>query len=235
MVTRYDVKLIAKNQIADGTTEFVLEKPAGFEYRAGQFGDLVLTADDGGEELKHGFSYVSAPFEEHLAMATRMRGSTFKNAAAKVPVGSMVQMLALWGDFLLHNNTAVPAVFVIGGIGITPVRSMIVQALHDKTEHDITLIYANQTVAQAAYVEELTKLAATHDNFHFVPVYTQEKLAGAESGRVNADIIRRHVSNIGGSKCYLSGPEGMVKAMRGLLIDSGADEDNIRTEEFSGY
>lgn len=237
MPTTYNVKLIAKNQVADGTTEFVLEKPDGFTYRAGQYGDLVLANADGNPEhaLKHGFSFASAPFEDHLAMATRMRGSPFKLAAAKVPVGSMVQMLALWGDFTLHNNKAIPAVFVIGGIGITPVRSIITQALHDGTGHDLTLIYANQSPARAAYADELTKLAATHDNFHFVPVYDEATGNDAEHGHVNADILRRHVKDIPGSRFYMSGPEGMVRAMRSLLIDTGADEDNLRTEEFEGY
>jgi ferredoxin-NADP reductase len=52
---------------------------------------------------------------------------------------------------------------------------------------------------------------------------------------VNADTIRQHVPDIEVSRFYLSGPEGMVKAMRALLMEVGADEDNIRTEEFEGY
>lgn len=231
MPNSYDVKLIRKTEVAEGTMQFTIEKPDGFEYRAGQFGDLVLPPSSGlGENNKHGFSFVSAPYEEHLAMATRMRStSSFKNAIRDVPDGSMIQMLALWGDFTLQKNTAKPAVFVIGGIGITPVRSIIAQATHDKTDHKITLIYANRSAEQTAYVADLEQFAAENPNFNFVPVYTSTE------GHVDADTIKKHVPDIEAPRYYLSGPEGMVKAMRALLVEIGADEDMIKTEEFEGY
>lgn len=231
MPTSYDVKLIHKREIAEGTMEFVLEKPPGFEYRAGQYGDLVLPDSSGVDENsnKHGFSFASAPYEDVLKMATRMRDTPFKRAARKIPEGSMVKLLALWGDFTLHKNVTIPAVFLIGGIGITPVRSIIAQATHDQTAHKITLIYANRTPVLAAYTNDFERFAAENENFTFVPVYT------AAQGHVNADVLRQHVPDIAAPRYYLSGPEGMVKAMRSLLIQAGADEDNIRTEEFDGY
>jgi ferredoxin-NADP reductase len=231
MATSYDVRLLRRKEIAAGTVEFTLEKPEGFAYRAGQFGDLVLPPSTGLDKgnNKHGFSFVSAPFEETLRMATRVRNSPFKNAAVKIPEGTLVQLLAVWGDFTLQKNTAIPAVFVIGGIGITPVRSIIAQATHEHTGHHLTLLYANRTPAQAAYHTDLTQLAATNPNFTYVPVSTETQ------GRIDGDRIKRHVSDIPGSRFYLAGPEGMVKAMRSLLIGIGADEDNIKTEEFGGY
>lgn len=232
MPTSYDVRLLRKKQVAEGTMEFTLEKPRGFEYRAGQYGDMVLPASTrlSGDNNKHGFSFVSAPFEDTLRMTTRMRASSaFKQAAAKVPEGTMIQLLALWGDFTLHKNAKVPAVFVIGGIGITPVRSIIAQATHEKAPHKITLIYANRTRAQAAYIEELEQLAQANPNFTLVPVYTDAQ------GFVNADTLRQNVPDLAAPRWYLSGPEGMVQAMRALLMEVGADEDSIKTEEFEGY
>lgn len=227
----YDTNLIRQQEVAAGTTQFTFAKPEGFTYRAGQFGDIVLSHPDGTpkQESTHGFSFVSAPFEEHLRMTTRMRDTPFKNAIRDTPDGTAVQLLATFGDFTLQKNEKTPAVFVIGGIGITPIRSMIAQALHDKTGHDLTLIYANRTAAQAAYTDELRGWAEAHANFTFVPIYTEQ------DGHVNADTIRQHVADIAGAKYYLSGPEGMVKAMRTLLLEVDADEDNIRTEEFEGY
>lgn len=232
MPTSYDVRLLQKKQIAEGTMEFTIEKPKGFEYRAGQYGDMVLPASTGltGDNNKHGFSFASAPFEDTLRMATRMRsGSAFKQAAAKVPDGALIQLLALWGDFTLHKNEKMPAVFIIGGIGITPVRSIIAQATHEKKPHRITLIYANRTRAQAAYLDELEQLAAENPNFKLVPVFTDAQ------GYVNAETLRQNVPDIAAPRWYMSGPEGMVHAMRQLLLDVGADEDNIKTEEFEGY
>ncbi|MFT0532583.1 ferredoxin--NADP reductase [Castellaniella hirudinis] len=236
-MTTYDVKLLGKRDIAEGTMEFTLEKPAGLDIRAGQFCDVKLPCPEGTPKHDgiHGFSFVNAPFEPHVVVATRMRGTAFKNAFRDIPDGTMVKLIAPFGDFTLHKAESTPAVFIIGGIGITPARSMIAQALHDRTAHRLTLIYANRTPAQAAYTNELHQLARDHANFTFVPVYTGTQADGAEHGRVNADIIRRHVPDLAAPRFYLAGPEGMVKAMRALLIDIGADEDNIRAEEFEGY
>jgi ferredoxin-NADP reductase len=232
MPDSYNVKLLHKKEVAQGTLEFTLEKPKGFQYRAGQYGDLVLPASTGLDDSnnKHGFSFVSAPFEDTLRMATRMRAqSKYKQAAAKVPEATMVKLLALWGDFTLQKNDKIPAVFLIGGIGITPVRSIIAQATHDKTNHKITLLYSNRNPAQAAYLDELKHLAEVNKNFTFVPSFSDT------DGFIDAKRVRAHVPDIGAPKYYLSGPEGMVKAMRKLLVDVGADEDNIKTEEFEGY
>lgn len=227
----YDVKLIGKKEVADKTMEFTLEKPPGFTYRAGQYGDIVLPKKEGvaEQEYKHGFSFLSAPFEEHLRMATRMRDTPFKRAIKETPEGSQVQLIATFGDFTLHKNESIPAVFVIGGIGITPVLGIIAQATHDKTSHKLTLIYANKTPESAAYTGDLAQLALQNPNFTFVPVYTEKQ------GNINADRIKRSDPDLTTPKYYLSGPEGMVTAMRSLLIEVGADEDNIRTEEFEGY
>lgn len=232
MVTRYEVRLLRKREVAEHTLEFTLEKPRGFEYRAGQFGDMVLPASAGLDENhdKHGFSFVSAPFEDTLRMTTLMReSSAFKQAAAKLPDGTMVALLALWGSFTLHKKATQTAVFVTSGIGITPVRGIIAQATHEKTAHAITLIYANATAAQAAYHEELLELSQRNPHFTYVPVFT------ATQGPLTAQTLREHAPQLGEAMCYASGPISQVKALRGLLVQAGADEDHIRTEAFEGY
>lgn len=232
MVTRYDVRLLGHREVAERTVEFTLEKPPGFEYRAGQFGDIVLPASSGLDENhnKHGFSFVSAPFEDTLRMATLMRDSSaFKQAAVKVPDGTVVGLLALWGSFTLHKNAMVPAVFITGGIGITPVRGIIAQATHEGAAHEITLIYVNERHTQAAYHEELTQLAARNPHFHYVPVFTQA------DGPLTAARIRSHVADAAKALFYFSGPKRTISEMSALALQAGADEDNLRTEEFEGY
>lgn len=237
-MAKYNVKLLEKKQVADGTMEFVLEKPDGLVYRAGQFFDIILPKPNDStrkNDYVHGFSFVSAPSEPHIAAATRMRpDSTFKNALKEVSVGAEVTIEAVWGEFTLKKNETNPVVYIIGGIGVTPVRSMVVQATADKLERSLTLIYANRAPANAAYTEEFAALAKQNLYFDFVPVY-EEAVAGAEQGRINAAMIERHVPNVQKATYYLSGPAGMVRASRDLLTELGVDEDFIRTEEFDGY
>lgn len=71
----------------------------------------------------------------------------------------------------------------------------------------------------------------------FIPVYTDnaENDPTAEHGYIDAVMLRKYIADVTALICYLSGPAGMVKAMRNMLVDVEANEDNIRTEEFSGY
>lgn len=237
MVT--NVKLIKREEIANGTMAFYFEKPEGFEYRAGQFTDytLINPPETDAEGDTRGFSLITAPFEEHIGAATRMRDTAFKRVLKDLPLGTEVKLDGPYGDFTLHKNEQVPAVFLIGGIGVTPIRSMVAQATRDKTAHQLTLLHANRTLADAPFTGDFQRLAGDNPNFKFVPVLTDEESqqAGYERGRIDEAILKRHVPDLHAPKYYLSGPEGMVKAMRQLLISLDVDEDNIRTEEFSGY
>ena len=235
----HDVTYLGKREVAEGTMEFRMSKPEGFSYRAGQFCDIILDAAPGTDKMSHvhGFSFVSAPYEDHLAVATRMRSSPFKEAMRVLGDGAAIKLDANFGDFILHKTETMPAVFLAGGIGVTPVHSMVAQATHDGTAHQLTLFYANRTVALAAYTDDFKRLTRENTNFHFVPVYTREsgKEVAAEHGYLSAEMIRRHVPDLAAPRWYVSGPEGFVKAARAMLVEMGANEDNLRTEEFEGY
>ena len=237
MVT--NVKLLKKETIAEGTMAFYFEKPEGFTFRAGQFADytLINPPETDEEGSTRGFSLAYAPYEDYLVAATRMRDTAFKRVLRDLPIGTEVKLDAPYGDFTLHKTVTTPAVFLIGGIGITPVRSMIAQATHDKTAHRITLLHANRTPAEAPFSGDFKRFARENTNFTFVPVATAEVTGEwtGERGRVDEAMLKRHVPDLNTPIYYLSGPEGMVKAMRQMLVDLGINEDTIRTEEFSGY
>lgn len=232
-------KLTAKEEIANGTMAFHFAKPEGFEYRAGQFADFTLInppeTDEEGD--MRGFSLASAPFEGDIFVATRLRDTAFKRVLKVLPVGSEVKFDGPYGDFTLHKNESVPAVYIIGGIGVTPVRSMIAQATHDKTSHQILLIHSSRTPDDLPFFDDFVRLEKENPNFKYIPVASDEAPDDwqGERGRVDKKLVKKYVTNFAEPKFYLSGPEGMVKAMRQLLVELEADEDNIRTEEFSGY
>jgi len=235
----YNVKLTKKEEVASGTMAFYFEKPEGFEFRAGQFCDITLInpPETDEEGNTRGFSIITAPFEPDIAVATRLRDTAFKRVFRELPIGSEVKFDAPYGDFTLHKTETTPAVFIIGGIGVTPVHSMVTQATHDKTSHKITLLHANRTPADAPFAADFARLAEENPNFTYVPVATESAPDDwqGERGRVNAEIIQKYVPDLQAPIFYLSGPEGMVKAMRQLLVEMAANEDNIRTEEFDGY
>ncbi|HEU0198534.1 MAG TPA: FAD-dependent oxidoreductase [Nevskiaceae bacterium] len=234
MPKTYSSKLLSQRQVAEGTTEFTLEKPVGsdFAYVAGQFGDIVLPhAADNTDKMSytHGFSFVSAPFEERLRMATRMRNSAFKNAIAKLPDGTALEVMATWGKFTLHDDAKLPALFIAGGIGVTPALSIIQQATHDKAPHRITLLTSNRSTAREPYKEELKALAAQNPRLTLASIHTQAQ------GHVTTDAIRKYAPDLAGTMFYVSGPDAFVKSLRGLLTALGVDRKHIRSEGFEGY
>src|SRR5665213_2096041 len=130
MPTIYQVKLKSRQEIAAETMAFYFEKPEGFAYKAGQYVDytLINPPETDAEGNTRGFSLASAPYESDLMSATRMRDTAFKRVLKALALGAEFTLDAPGGSFTLHNNAAIPAVFVTGGIGVTPVRSIVLQA-----------------------------------------------------------------------------------------------------------
>lgn len=234
-----NVKLIKKEMIANETMAFHWQKPEGFTFKAGQFGDFTLIdpPETDEEGNTRGFSLASAPYEEDLMTATRLRDTAFKRVERNLPVGTEVKMDAPYGSFTLHKTETTPAVFLIGGIGITPVRSIIAQATQDTSPIKITLFYSNKTPEDAAFLADLDGFAKENQNFTFVPVMTRlspDEWKG-ETGHVSSEMLKKYVTDLSSPIYYLAGPAEMVAAMRQVLTDANVNEDNIRTEEFSGY
>ncbi len=234
-----NIKLIKKEEVAEGTMAFHFEKPLDFEFKAGQNGDFTLLnpteTDDEGN--KRTFSFVHAPSEKDLVIATRIRDTAFKRVLKDLPLGTEVKLDGSYGDFVLHKTTTTPAVFLTGGIGITTVRSIIAQATKDKLPHNIILLYSNKTPKDTAYLKDLQSFAAENPHFTFVPVMTRtmpEEWDG-ESGHVTKEMLTKYIKDLTTPIYYLSGPVSMVKAMRQILTEAQVNEDNIMTEEYSGY
>ncbi len=234
-------KLAKKEDAAEHTMLFQFEKPAGFTYKAGQFADytLINPSDTDEEGNTRGFSLSSAPYEPNLMCTTRMRDTAFKRVLKDMPIGTELELDAPYGSFTLHNKVARPAVFLTGGIGITPVRSITLQSVHDKTEHKIFVFYSNKRPEDAAFLDELSRLGEANANVTFVatmtePEKSQQSWAG-ETGFIDKTMIAKYVEDLTAPVYYLCGPAGMVTAMRTLLNGAGVDDDDIRTEEFTGY
>ena len=237
----YKIKLKVKEEIAVGTMAFHFEKPEGFTFKAGQFGDytLISPSETDAEGNVRGFSLASAPYEADLMFATRMRDTAFKRELRRMEIGTEVSLDAPYGSFTLHNNTRIPAVFVTGGIGVTPVRSIVLQAAHDNVPHKIFLFDSNRRPEDAAFLDELKEAQKNNPNYTFVGTMTEmensaQKWEG-ESGYINKGMLMKYISDLTLPIYYVAGPAAMVTALRKTLNEAGVDDDNIRTEEFSGY
>ena len=237
----YQSTLLGRTEVAEGTMAFQFEKPKDFVFKAGQYIDLTLSSSQPGSSngLTHTFSVASSPFEKELVVTTRMRNTVFKQALSILPVGAKVRIEGPMGSFSLHKNTARPAVFLAGGIGIAPFLSMLSFATGEKLRHPIVLFYANRYLEDAAFIDALWQLEGANPRFRFVPTLTRtdKNYRGwkGETGHVNSEMLVSRVGIVRGPIYYIAGPPTMVAAARRTLSEVGVDEDDIRTEEFAGY
>jgi len=234
-------KLVAKETVAEGTMLFRFEKPEGFAHIAGQTVDLTLVdpKETDAEGNMRTFSIVASPQEDTFAIATRMRDTAFKRNLRDMALGTELYLAGPFGSFTLHENTKRAAVFLSGGIGITPFHSIIKDATEKHLPHKLVLFYSNRRPEDAAFLTELQSLAKQNTNFTLVATMTEmEKSAqtwDGERGYITADMIKKYVHDDMMPIYYLAGPPAMVAAMLKMLTDSGVSKDDIKFEEFAGY
>jgi ferredoxin-NADP reductase len=225
-------KLTNKKRVAEGSFEFSFERPEGFMYRAGQYIDLT---DSKG--ATRSFTLSSAPFEHDLRIATRVTDSDFKRSLEDASLGTMFTFDGPFGSMILHNNITKPAVMFAGGIGITPFRSMIAQALYERTAHEIYLFYSNRKPEDAVFLNELQQCKG--ERLRFIPTMTNMVLSNlpwyGERGYINEDMLKKTVSDLSVPIYYIAGPPRMVSGIYQMLVKLSIDTDIIRSEEFAGY
>ncbi|MCW5797127.1 MAG: FAD-dependent oxidoreductase [Nitrospira sp.] len=237
----YSIGLTERRLVAEGTMAFHFDKPAGFVFTPGQFVDLTLTepSETDAAGNTRAFSLASAPQEPTLMVATRLRDTAFKRELQRMPIGSTVKMEGPFGKLVLHADQTRTAVFLAGGIGITPFRSMAVHAALQRAPHRMVLFYSNRRPEDAPFLDELQALQEKNPHYRFVGTLTEPATSSrpwqGETGYLNAALLAKHLVNIEKPIYYVVGPPGMVVALRAMLKEAGIDDSDIRTEKFAGY
>ena len=241
------VRLLDRHPIAEQTLAFELERPPGFDFKAGQFAEITWIdppeTDDRGNS--RAFSITSAPEDRRLTFATRLRDTAFKRILSTAPLGARARVAGPFGNFALSNHATRPAVLLAGGIGITPFRSMARHLAHERRTRPVLLFYANRRREDAPFLEELWALKNEDPGFTFVPTITGPGIPRprwrGETGRITLGMMMRHLPAgmptelARGPVYHLAGPPGMVRGLTEMLHRAGVVDGDIRTEEFSGY
>jgi ferredoxin-NADP reductase len=237
----FEAPLIDRQLVAERTMSFRWEKPADWSYRAGQFVDITLhdPPETDAEGDIRGFSVSSAPCEDVIQITTRLRDTAFKRSLERVPLGTTMKMEGPFGDFRLHHANR-PAVLLAGGIGVTPFRSILVEAIRcGSLPYPVALFHANRRRADAPFTSEMQALSELDERFRFVPTMSAPASDDpdweGERGRIDGPMLDRYAADFDHPIYYVAGPAGMVQGLRATLDSLGVDEDDVRTEEFTGY
>jgi ferredoxin-NADP reductase len=180
----------------------------------------------------------SSPTESDVQIGLKyyQPASAYKATFARLKLGDSIYASQLAGNFTLDEDNG-KLVFIAGGIGITPFRSMI-KYLHDKgMQRDIVLLYAVSKPEELAYHKEF--LAAEQPiGLTYIPIVTKsgDNVPGVIKAKLNHQLIARLVPDYAERTFYVSGPDGMVDATKGYLLHTlHVPATHVKTDHFSGY
>jgi ferredoxin-NADP reductase len=211
-------------------------------YKAGQYGVVNLGTKEDPEGPVRSFTMASSPTEEDfILITTRIRDTPFKKKLAALDIGSAVDISAPLGKFVLHDENSKPAVFLSGGIGVTPFRGMIKYATDVKLPVNITMFDANRNQANILFKDEFDSWLKINPKLRII--YTVNELDTStewkgENGYINKAMVERYLDSrqIDSSIFYICGPPGMLTVMKKLLQDElRVPNERIKIEEFVGY
>jgi len=206
----------------------------------GQYAEWTLHADSSdGRGNRRYFTIASSPTESDTRLGIKFyaKPSSYKKLLAAFTRGSEVMVGSIAGDFVMPRNKKKKLVFIAGGIGVTPFRSMIKYLIDKKERRDIVLIYSNKTEAEIAYRDILEE--AVRANIGVRVVYTLSGAINAnwqgEHGAIDAAMIARVVPDYKERIFYISGPQGMVQSFKQMLHAMGVSLRKIKADYFPGF
>jgi len=211
-------------------------KSDGVVYSPGQF--FFVTIKINGQNAIHHFSFSSSPTEKgYLEFTKRITTHEFSQVLAALQPGDWANLRGPMGNFTLPSQKHKLA-FLSGGIGITPIRSMLRFLADSQQTWDIVLLYGNSGYEEIAFRDELTELSAQNPGLRIEHVLSDPELPPGWQGRrghINTDLIRLTIPDFGDRFFYLSGPPKMVTSLEDQLSALEIPPEKIRRDSFTGY
>lgn len=209
------------------------ERPPAFSYLAGQF--MFITLTQGTESLTRHLTISSSPTEPFLEVTKGLTGHPFADALAALAPGDEAIIRGPKGTFTLDSQDE-DVVFISGGIGVTPLRSMARYVTDTALLVRITLLYSARSEGEALFLEEFDEMRRRNPRLGGRITLTRPGPGWTGyTGRIDRAFIEQAVPDVRGRGFYVSGPAAMVDAMTVILREMGVPDDRVRREYFPGY
>jgi len=235
------LKLKEKKLVAVNTYEFIFSNDREFSFIPGQYFEWTLahTNPDTRGNRRY-FTIASSPTEKDVRIGIRttdVNPSSFKKALVAMEEGEVVVAGSRSGDFVLPTDTTQKLVFISGGIGVTPFRSMIVYMLDTGEHRDIVHFYSNKTYGDIAYADIFAraKEVGVKTVYTLTDTQTLPPEWKGEAGFVDIAMIQKYVTDLPERIFYISGPRSMVVIFEKTLAGAGVKKSNIKTDFFPGF
>ena len=239
--TKHELEFLSKEQVAEDAYSFFFQRTPDIDFTAGQFMRLALNLPEPSEKGNgRFFSIASSPTEkDHLMITVRTSSQIYKKTLLNLKKYEKVQITLPFGAFTLSSDDKITHVFLAGGIGITPFRSMVRYAFDSKLKIPIVLFTSFKRVEDIVFQKEFRDIAANNNWFQLIETITQPKESKinwtGNVGRIDEKIIQKYVTDLTSAIFYIAGPPLMVDAMKNMVTNIGVDANRIRIEKFTGY
>ena len=229
-----------KVRIASNSADFVFTPDRKIKYRPGQYMEWTLPhAKTDIRGNRRYFTLASSPTEPELRIGVKFyeHGSSFKQALLDIDQATPIVAGQLGGDFVLPKDKTQKLVFMAGGIGITPFRSMVKYLIDTNEARSITVLYSAKSEADIAYrpVFEAARALGIKTIYTLTDNKAPVTTANSYSGPITADLIKKEIADYGDRTYYISGTPGMVAAMQTILAELGVHHRQIKVDFFPGY
>lgn len=233
-------KLQFKQEVGQNMYEFAFSKLKGFRYLPGQYLEWTLkdvNLDSRGN--RRYFTLASSPTEENVLLGVKIspeESSNYKKKMLLLEEGEEIIGAQLSGDFTLPEDKKKKLVFVAGGIGVTPFRSMVKYLIDKNEKRDMVLFYCASDPREFVYKDIFASGAEIGLKTVYV-VTGKENIAGwsGEAGRITPEMLEKYVPDYRERKFYISGPNAMVEGYKKLLHTLSVGRENIVTDYFPGF
>ena len=229
----YGVTFTGSDNPCTSTATFRFSRPPGYSFVAGQYLSLTLETREGPQTKQ--FSHCDAPGDEEALILTRLTGSAFKDALLALRPGDLATMAGPFGRLVLPDGVD-RAAFLVGGVGITPMRSIVRDSVLRGTGLTSLVFDGNLDETCIPMREEFDLWERENPGIAFVHVLEHPSVAWTgERGFITAETVLRHCDPHDGWHWFVSGPPGMVDPMRRVLEAVGVGPDHSSFESFTGY
>ena len=235
------LKLKEKVKIANDTYDFVFNPDKKLNFQPGQYLEWTLAhkkMDNRG--IRRYFTIASSPTEKDLIMGVKFydKPSSYKKALTSLNKRGIVVAGQLAGDFTLPKDKDKKLIFIAGGIGVTPFRSMIKYLLDNNEKRDIVIFYSNKNFHDIAYKDIFDQAAK---KLHIKVIYCLSDVGSmppdwdGETGFINEAMMKKYVPDFMERMFYISGPRSMILTFQKALKEAGISKTHIKTDFFPGF
>ncbi|MDE2001426.1 MAG: RnfABCDGE type electron transport complex subunit D [Patescibacteria group bacterium] len=236
---RFMLALSRIEEPAKDVYDFIFTPDRRFSFEPGQYLEWTLGhqyPDNRGN--RRYFTIASSPTENEVRLGVKFypQSSSFKRSLAEMKQGGTVSVSHLAGDFVLPRNPRKKLIFIAGGIGVTPFRSMIQYLIDTKQKRDIVVFYSNKKAEDIAYKDVFDR-AQRELGIKVVYAVTNEPtpVPGTYGGMVDPRLIMQQVPDWRERTFYISGPHGMVDSFKTTLRNLGVSRFRIKSDFFPGF